>query len=172
MISKKITILFTLFTFFSVFAETSIFSTISMGDIEPSFKYKTGIAVIDSISLSNHNYSAWTYQKNSTFSISFSYSLNTVEDTNGSTSKYDDFSIDELIFALPFGNNNIFGFAFYPTTIVDITNVSDNKEMIEGFENTYLKTLENRVGSISNLSLIYGKRINDISFSLDTSAKF
>ena len=172
MINKKNTILFTLFTFFFVFAETSIFSTISMGDIEPSFKYKTGIAVIDSISLSNHNYSAWTYQKNSTFSISFSYSLNTVEDTNGSTSKYDDFSIDELIFALPFGNNNIFGFAFYPTTIVDITNVSDNKEMIEGFENTYLKTLENRVGSISNLSLIYGKRINDISFSLDTSAKF
>ncbi|MCK4978873.1 MAG: hypothetical protein KAS62_00685, partial [Candidatus Delongbacteria bacterium] len=165
MISKKITILFTLFTFFFVFAETSIFSTISMGDIDPSFKYKTGIAVIDSISLSNHNYSAWTYQKNSTFSISFSYSLNAVEDTNGNTSEYDDFSIDEMIFTLPFGDNNIFGFAFYPTTIVDMASVSEEVEQNESFENTYLKTLENRVGSISNLSLIYGKRINETSFA-------
>ena len=143
MLNRKTTILFTLFTFFFVLAETSIFSTISMGDIDPSFKYKTGVAVIDSISLSNHNYSAQTYQKNSTFSISFSYSLHTVIGAGNRSSKYADFSIDEMIFTQPFGNNSIFGFSFYPTTIVDITNISENEvNLDEGFENTYLKTLE------------------------------
>ncbi|MDA3838653.1 MAG: hypothetical protein PF574_06695 [Candidatus Delongbacteria bacterium] len=173
MINKKLTILLTLITFCFVFAETSVFSSISMGDIDPSFKYKTGIATIDSISQSNHNFSTWAYQKNTTFSISFSYSMNNVEDNNGNTSAYDDLSIDEIVFTLPFGNKNVFGFSFYPTNIVDMTNTSESEATLdEGFENTYLKTLETRIGSISNLSLIYGKKINDLSFGTNVSAKF
>lgn len=170
---RKSTILLTLLSFCILFAETSIFSSISMGDIDPSFKYKTGIATIDSISQSNHNFSTWTYQKNTTFSISFSYSMNNVEDDNGNSSTYDDFSIDEIVFTLPFGNSNIFGFSFYPTNIVDLSSVSETEaNLSEGFENTYIQTLENRVGSISNLSLLYGKKIHDYSFSAALSAKF
>lgn len=173
MINKKSTILLTLITFCFVFAETSIFSSISMGDIDPSFKYKTGVAVIDSISPSNHNYATWAYQKNTTLSISFSYSMNNVTDANDNTSAYDNFSIDEIVFALPFGDKNVFGFSFYPTNIVDMTNVSETEEpQNESFENTYLQTLETRIGSISNISLIYGKRINDLSFGTNISAKF
>ncbi|MBN2789771.1 MAG: hypothetical protein JXR69_06250 [Candidatus Delongbacteria bacterium] len=173
MINKKITILFTLITFYFVFAETSIFSTIAMGDIDPSFKYKTGVAIIDSISQSNHNYSTWAYQKNATFSISFSYSLNNVKDANDNSSAYDDFSIDEIVFTLPFGNSNIFGFSFYPTTLVNMSNVSENEVGLEeGFEDTYIQTLENRIGSVSNLSLIYGKKFDSFAFGCDLSAKF
>ncbi|NOR44493.1 MAG: hypothetical protein GQ534_02820 [Candidatus Delongbacteria bacterium] len=173
MINKKSTILLTLITFCFVFAETSVFSSISMGDIDPSFKYKTGVAVIDSISQSNHNFSAWTYQKNTTFSISFSYSMNNVTDADDNTSAYDDFSIDEIALAVPFGDKSVFGFSFYPTNIVDMTNTSESEATLdEGFENTYLKTLETRVGSISNLSLIYGKKIDNISFGTNLSAKF
>ncbi|MDA3884329.1 MAG: hypothetical protein PF638_01925 [Candidatus Delongbacteria bacterium] len=172
MINKKLTIILTLITFCLIFAETSVFSSISMGDIDPSFKYKTGIAIVDSISQSNHNFSTWTYQKNTTFSISFSYTMNNVKDADDNSSSYDDFSIDEIIFTLPFGNKNVFGFSFYPTNIVDMTNVSEEDSLNVGFENTNIQTLETRVGSISNISLIYGKKINDLSFGTNISAKF
>lgn len=154
------------------FSETSAFSAVSLGDIDVSLSNSTGLAINDSLVIKNHNYASWTGISNTTFSISSSYSMNTVEDIGGNASDYDRFSFEDLSFAMPFGNGNIFGFSYYPASIADISGVSEAGLVEESFEEAVSRTLEIKKGSLSNASLIYGKQFPGISFAANASFKF
>lgn len=154
------------------FSETSPFSAVSLGDIDVSLSNSTGMAVNDSLVIKNHNYASWTGIANTTFSISSSYSLSRVEDSSGKTSEYDRFSFEDLSFAMPFGNGNVFGFSYYPASITDISGVTELKLVESSFEEAVSRTLETKKGSLSNASLIYGKHFSGLAFAADASFKF
>ncbi|HQO10405.1 MAG TPA: hypothetical protein PLK90_10045 [Clostridiales bacterium] len=155
----------------AVSADTSSFSALSLGDIEPTLNNTTGTAYADSLVLKNHNYASWAYLSNTSFSLSASYYLHNTENSAGVKSEYDRFSFEDISFALPFGDRHFFGLSYYPVSIVDITNVSDTETLVpESFENTYVSTLETRKGSISNFSLIYGKGFD--TFAADIKGSF
>ncbi|MCG2760363.1 MAG: hypothetical protein L6407_04020, partial [Candidatus Delongbacteria bacterium] len=137
---KKIFLCTLLFASYA-FCDTSAFSVISLGDIEPSMYNSTGIAFTDSLVLKNHNYAGWTSLSNTSFSISASYYAHYLKDEFSDGSNYDRFTFEDISFALPFGNRHIFGVAYYPISIVDISNVTESEVMIEdSFDNTYIKT--------------------------------
>ncbi|MBN2857358.1 MAG: hypothetical protein JXN63_03045 [Candidatus Delongbacteria bacterium] len=154
------------------FSETSAFSAVSIGDIDVSLSSSTGIALNDSLVIKNHNYASWTGIANTTFSISSSYSINSVEDISGNNSDYDRFSFEDLSFAMPFGNGHIFGFSYYPAAVSDISGVSGPELVENSFEEAVSRTLETKKGSISNASLIYGKHFSGFAFAADASFKF
>ncbi|MFO7811147.1 MAG: hypothetical protein R6V47_07230 [Candidatus Delongbacteria bacterium] len=162
------------FIFSCAICETSPFSFVSMGDIEPSMQNSTGIANADSLIINNQNYATWSKLANATFSISFSQYLHNIEKTEGSSkrsSDYDRFTFEDLSFAFPFGKNNFFGISYYPLSIVDMTNVFE-KEAENIDAERLIRTLETRKGSISNASLIYGKAFGTLSLSSNISFKF
>jgi len=153
--------------YISAVCETSAFSSLSLGDIEPSMNNSTGIAFTDSLILKNHNPAAWTGLANTSFSVSTSFYSHKLSVDGGENSSYDRFTFEEMSFAMPFGNRNVLGFSYYPSSIVDMTNVTVNEAQVpESFEDTTLRTLETRKGSVSNASLIYGKGVNHFSFNL------
>ncbi len=157
-----------IFIYLTALCETSAFSSLSLGDIEPSMNNSTGIAFTDSLILKNHNPAAWTGLANTSFSVSTSFYYHSLSVAGGGgDSSYDRFTFEEMSFAMPFGNRNVLGFSYYPSSIVDMTNVTtDEAQVPESFEDTTLRTLETRKGSVSNASLIYGKGLGDFSFSI------
>ncbi len=152
--------------------DTSAFSVLSLGDIETSLNGSTGIAYSDSLVIRNHNFATWTSVANTSFSISASYYSHEIKTADGAGSNFDRFTFEDLSFALPFGDRNIFGFAYYPISVVDITSVTESDTVLESFESTELSTLEVKKGSLSNASFIYGKGFDNLSFSLSPSFKF
>jgi len=168
---KNIVILI-LLTALNIFGDTSAFSVLSLGDIEPSLTNSTGFAFSDSLVLKNHNYSSWTSLSNTSFSLSASYYTHGTENISGVKSNYDRFTFEDISFALPFGDKNVFGISYYPISIADISSVTQTELPQENsFENTNLMTLENRKGSLSNISLIYGKGFENITANIDASFK-
>jgi hypothetical protein len=157
----------------SLLCDTSAFSALSLGDIEPTLGGTSGISYADSLVIKNHNPASWTDLTNTTYSISASYYLHELKSDDGVNSSFDRFTFEDMSLALPFGNRNVFGFAYYPVSVSDITGVTESGEEIpESFETTTLRTLEVKKGSISNASLIYGKGYKDFSFSINPSFKF
>ncbi len=155
-----------------LFGDTSGFSALSLGDFDTSLSNSTGIAYTDSLVLKNHNYAAWSSLSNTCFSVSASYYSHELKDTDGSSS-FDRFIFEDMNFAIPFGNRNVFGIAYYPVAIADITNVTTSEETVpESFEETTLRTLETKKGSVSNGSFIYGKGFKDVLLSISPSFKF
>ncbi|MFA6652890.1 MAG: hypothetical protein WCS93_00930 [Candidatus Delongbacteria bacterium] len=156
-----------IFVYMSALCETSAFSSLSIGDIEPSMNNSTGIAFTDSLILKNHNTAAWTGLANTSFSVSTSFYSHKLSVDGGEDSSYDRFTFEEMSLAMPFGNRNFLGLSYYPSSIVDMTNVTVTEAQVpESFEDTTLRTLKTRKGSVSNASLMYGKGIKDFSFSL------
>lgn len=156
----------------SLFSDTSSFSVISLGDIEPSLNISTGMAYVDSLVLKNHNYASWTYLSDASFSVSASFYSHSAEDESGAKSNFDRFTFEDISFALPFGNRNVFGLSYYPVSIVDASSVTEDEFVLEeSFENTTIRTLENRKGSLSDFSLIYGKGFKGLSANIEASFK-
>lgn len=155
-----------------LFGDTSAFSALSFGDLNPTLNGTTGTAFADSLVLRNHNYASWTGLSNTSFSVSASFYYNTVDTENG-RSEYDRFTFEDLSFAMPFGSGNVLGFSYYPETVVDITGVTLSEEKVpESFEETTIRTLETKKGSLSNASLIYGKEVGKFSASVNSSFLF
>lgn len=169
----KNTLILTLISISCLFSDTSTFSTLSLGDIEPTINNSTGIAFSDSLILKNHNYASWAYLSNTSFSLSASYYAHSTENAEGIRSDYDRFTFEDISFALPFGERHFFGFSYYPVSVTDITSVTESEVAVpESFENTSVMTLENKKGSISNISLIYGKGFNNgLSAAFNASFK-
>jgi len=169
---KNNILILTLITVSYLFPDTSSFSFLSLGDIEPTLNTSTGFAFTDSLILKNHNYASWTHLSNTSFSLSASYYMHSTENTEGVSSQYDRFTFEDISFALPFGNRNFFGFSYYPVSVTDITNVTESETALDdSFENTSIMTLESKKGSISNVSLIYGRGFNSLSAAVNASFK-
>jgi hypothetical protein len=157
----------------ALFSETSAFSALSYGDIDPSLNNTTGYAYADSLVLRNHNYASWAYLTNTSFSVSASYYAHSLETDAGIKSEYDRFVFEDISFALPFGDRHFFGFSYYPVTITDMTGVCENEtSLYEGDDNVLFRALETRKGSISNASLVYGKGFGGFSAAVNGSFKF
>jgi hypothetical protein len=157
----------------SILADTSAFSALSYGDIDPSLYNSTGYAYSDSLVLKNHNYAQWAYLANTSFSVSASYYLHSLETAGGKKSEYDRFVFEDISFALPFGDRNFFGFSYYPVAIADITGVTETETALYEDEDVVLfRQLETKKGSISNASLVYGKGFGGFSAAVNGSFKF
>jgi len=168
----KYLLITTLWAVSSLFSDTSSFSVLSIGDIEPSLNNSTGMACVDSLVFKNHNYAAWSYLSDTSFSLSLSYYAHSTENASGIKSNYDRFTFEDISFALPFGDRNFFGLSYYPVSVVDVSSVTEDEVVLEeSFENTTLRTLETRKGSLSNVSLIYGKGFGNFSADADASFK-
>jgi len=158
----------------SLLSETSIFSSKGIGDIKPDSHLRTGVGKLDSLSISSSNYAMWTDVKNTTYSVSLSYDKHDVQGENQS-SKFDGMTISGFNIAMPFGNKNVIGLSFSPFSRVDVLESATESELVDQNDpaSTYKKQVrKEKDGGINSLSLVYGKRIGDLSLSTDFSAKF
>ena len=104
----------------NVKADTSIFSSLGIGDIYPGAMYTTGICYDDSTIIKPHNFVNWADINNMHYSISFGFNSYQAE-TESANSTYDGVSINGFNFAIPFGEKNTIGISLVPYSLVNIS---------------------------------------------------
>ncbi len=174
---NKTLVIIILSTFFTLYGETTIFSSLGIGDIKNNSYMNLGFANFDSLALSDKNFATWSKLNNVTYNVSFSYFYNVVDDDFTSTStNYDHLSVSGFNFALPISRSgHTIGLSISPFALSDIMTISPKKKLETTFPNEseiYLETLETKISSINSASLIYAGSISDFSFSASFGCTF
>ena len=164
--------------FFLLFVEnsrgdTSIFSSLGIGDINPTTMFTSGICYDDSTNIKSHNFVNWADIEHMHYTISFGFNYYQAKTETGS-SNFDGVSINGFNLALPFGDGNAFGVSLTPYSLVDISSFYSETQVdtSNAFGEIYYESLTKKLGGINNLALVYAKKINDFSFSTNLSGKF
>jgi len=154
-------------------ADTSIFSSLGIGDINPSSMYSTGICYDDSTIIKPHNFVNWADIDHMHYTLSFDFNIHEAK-TEAASSSHDGVQINGFNLAIPFGNRNTFGISLTPYSTVNISSFMEENTIADSnaFGQITYDYLTKKTGGINNLTLVYAKRINNLSFSTNITGKF